>query len=56
MKPKPRSEKEITASIRALLEAFRIFHYQRMFLKIVKMAGGIAIVARSVEDVALHLG
>ena len=28
MKPKPQTEKEITASIRTLLKAFGIFHYK----------------------------
>ena len=111
MKPKPQSEKEITASIRALLKAFGIFHYknwqglgsqkgvsdiigihkghyghsregkffaievkredalkcpyncnhkicekQATFLDTVKSEGGIALVARSVDDVFEGLG
>ncbi len=103
MKPKPQSEKEITASIRALLKAFGIFHYknwqglgsqkgvsdiigihkgkflaievkredaldcpyncnhiicekQKLFLFAVSDAGGIALVARSADDVFEGLG
>ena len=94
MKPKPQSEKEITASIRTLLKAFGIFHYknwqglgsqkgvsdiigihkrkffaievktekgklnlhQEVFLGLVNKNGGIAIVARSVDDVFEGLG
>ena len=91
---KPRSEKEITASIRAFLKAHGIFHWkawqglgshkgvadiigiydkkffaievktlkgklsdhQRLFLSKVALNGGLAIVARSVEDVANRFG
>ena len=103
MKPKPQTEKEITASIRVVLRTFGIFHWkvwqglgsqkgvsdiicihreifiaievkredalkcpyncnhkicgeQSLFLDAVKDAGGIAIVARSVEDVFKGLG
>ncbi len=94
MKPKPQSEKEITASIRSMLKAFGIFHYknwqglgsqkgvsdiigiykgrffaievktekgklnkhQEEFLDLVKWNGGIALVARSADDVFEGLG
>ncbi len=94
MKPKPQTEKEITASIRTLLKAFGIFHWkvwqglgsqkgvsdiigihkgkffaievktvkgklnldQKHFLDLVKLNAGIALVARSVDDVFEGLG
>ena len=94
MKPKPQTEKEITAAIRSFLKARGIFHWkvfqtlgsqkgvadiigiykgqfmaievktqkgklndnQRAFLTEVKYAGGIAMVARSVNDVIEILG